>query len=91
MDTMQEWEVADLYKCLDYADYHTWEQTRLLLSCYVDHKKVKKLTDIMKFPWDNEISKTNDDKEISDEDISRLRMLAQKQLSKNILKNTNGK
>lgn len=92
MDRMQEWEVADLYGVIDYADYHTWEQTRLLLSCYVDHKKVKKLTDIMKFPWDKEISKSDDGKEISTEDISRLRMLAQKQLNKNkFITNTNGK
>lgn len=87
MDSMQEWEVAELYGAIEYADYHTWEQTRLLLSCHVDHKKVKKLTDIMKFPWDKEVTQTNNI-EISKQDISRLGMLAEK-LSQNkfIMKN----
>ena len=90
MDKMQEYEIADFYSVLDYTDYQIWEQTRLLLSCHVDHRKVKKLTDIMKFPWDKDYSKK--DIEISNEDVSRLRMLAQKQLDKNkIIEKTNGK
>ena len=92
MDKMQEYEIADFYSVLDYTDYQIWEQTRLLLSCHVDHKKVKKLTDIMKFPWDKDYSKQDKDIEISNEDVSRLRMLAQKQLDKNkIIEKTNGK
>lgn len=92
MDKMQEYEIADFYSVLDYTDYQIWEQTRLLLSCHVDHRKVKKLTDIMKFPWDKDYSKKDKDIEISNEDVLRLRMLAQKQLDKNkIIEKTNGK
>ena len=46
----------------------------------------------MKFPWDKDYSKQDKDIEISNEDVSRLRMLAQKQLDKNkIIEKTNGK
>ncbi len=86
MDSMPEWEVIEFYDVLNYADYCTWEQTRLLLSCYVDHKKVKKLSDIVKFPWDEEKTHNEEDKEISKEDIERLKNLSQ-QMSKNMINN----
>lgn len=83
MDSMAEWEVIEFYDVINYADYVTWEQTRLLLSCYVDHKKVKKLSDIMKFPWDNDRIEKSSDTNISNEDIERLKKMAQ-QISKNM-------
>lgn len=84
MDSMAEWEVIEFYDVIDYADYCTWEQTRLLLSCYVDHKKVKKLSDIIKFPWDSDKQKDEAEKEISKEDIERLKNLSQR-MSKNMI------
>ena len=84
MDSMAEWEVIEFYDVINYADYVTWEQTRLLLSCYVDHKKVKKLSDIIKFPWDDEKIHNEADKEITKEDIERLKNLSQR-MSKNMM------
>lgn len=84
MDSMTEWEVIEFYDVINYADYVTWEQTRLLLSCYVDHKKVKKLSDIIKFPWDDEKIHNEADKEITKEDIERLKNLSQR-MSKNMM------
>lgn len=75
MDVMQEWEAAEFYDVLNYADYSGWEQTRLVLSCYVDHKKVKKLSDIIRFPWDSD--NKNTDIEISNEQISRLKKMSE--------------
>lgn len=84
MDSMTEWEVMEFFDVINYADYATWEQTRLFLSCYVDHKKVKKLSDIIKFPWDDEKTHEETDKEISKEDIERLKKLSQR-MSKNMM------
>lgn len=80
MDIMQEWEMIEFTDVVEYAGYSSWEQTRLLISCWVNSKKVKKLSDILKFPWDSD---KNNDIEISNEDINRL-----KKLSQNYIKNT---
>ena len=66
MEKLQLWEVLELYNYLEYADSNAWEQTRLILSCWVDHKKVKKVQDIMKFPWDPLRERTQD--EMSEEE-----------------------
>lgn len=86
MDKMQVWELNEYYDVLNYADYATWEQTRYYLACHVDHKKVKNITDIMKFPWDNI---NTGDKEISNEQIHKLKTKAAAYL-KNINKTNNG-
>lgn len=86
MDDMQEWEVMELYDFIGYADYASWEQTRMLLSCYVDHKKIHKMSDIMKFPWDND-NKTDHDTEITNDEIGKLEKMAQNYL--NAMKNKN--
>lgn len=87
MDKMEEWEMLELNDVVEYSGYTSWEQTRLLLSCYVDSKKVHKLSDIIKFPWDKESSSTN--QEISNDDINRLRQLSQAYI-KNTLSKENG-
>lgn len=84
MDKMEEWELLEFFDVLDYSEYISWEQTRLLLSCHADRKKVKKLTDIIEFPWDNENGNIETQKRISNEDINRL-----KELSKVYIKTLN--
>lgn len=60
MDDMQMYEVFPLMTHLHLTFRQGWEQTRQLmfstLSPYL--KKGKKLTDIIKFPWDKEDKKT---------------------------------
>ena len=75
MDKLEEWEVLEFYDIIDYSEYASWEQTRLLMSMNVDHKKVKKLSDIIKFPWDEDYKK--DDIEISADDIKRLKQMSE--------------
>lgn len=75
MDKLEEWEVLEFYDIIDYSDFASWEQTRLLMSMNVDHKKVKKLSDIIKFPWDKDYNK--DDIEISADDIKRLKQMSE--------------
>lgn len=75
MDSMQEWEAAEFYDVLTYAGYRDWEQTRLLLSCHVDHRKVRKLTDIIRFPWDPD-GQTDSEREISNEQIEQLKKMS---------------
>lgn len=87
MDKMEEWEVIELYDVVNYSEYSSWEQTRLLLSCYVDHKKVKKMSDIMKFPWDPDyVEPDNDSIEISNEQIKKLKSMAA-EFAKNLSQN----
>lgn len=80
MDKMEEWETAELINNLSYADAHSWEQTRLLLSCYVDHKKVKDIKDIMHFPWDPLKERTQD--EMSEEEILAKKKRQREELRK---------
>lgn len=72
MDKMEEWEVVEFYNTLGYSGYFTYEQTRLLISTQVDHKKVHKLTDIMRFPWDAPDREAQYDK-LTDEQKKQIR------------------
>ena len=76
MDKMQDWEVAELYNVIPFCDYAVWESTRMLLSTQVDHKKVKKLTDIMKFAWDSNAG-TKNDTSMSNQDKARLKAMSE--------------
>lgn len=82
MDEMQEYEVHDVYNALKYADCPNWEMTRWLLYAIiqVNSKKKIKIEDVLSFPWDKNYTQL--DKEISSDDITRLRAK-----SKEILKN----
>lgn len=80
MDKMEEWEVMEFYDVVTYSDYSAWEQTRLILSCYADHKKVKKLSDIIEFPWDRDKNNRDTDKEISKAQIDKMKKMSQEYL-----------
>lgn len=73
MDKLEDWETIEIVNYIQYAYAPQWEMTRMILSCYADHKKVKKLTDIIEFPWDEGYVKKEVKKTISNEDIQRLR------------------
>ena len=71
MDELQDWEVYDIYSMLQYADSTSWEQTRWLMYviAQVNSRKQLKVTDILKFSWDDVQKKTR----ITDDEIQRLK------------------
>ena len=71
MDSLESWEVYDLYNMLQYADTTSWEQTRWLMYviAQVNSRKQLKVTDILNFSWDQ----TQKNITITDDDIKRLR------------------
>lgn len=84
MDSMQEWEIQELYKVLEYSSSEQWEMTRWLLYAIVqvNSKKKIKIEDILKFPWDKGYSEQIKlTKEISSNEIERLRKKSQEILS----------
>lgn len=85
MDTLQDWEIYDLYKMIQYADTNEWEMTRWLMYvvAQVNSRKKLDLNNILKFPWEKEESEDNTS--ISDDDIVKLKKLA-KDYVKNIIK-----
>lgn len=71
MDELQDWEVYDIYNMLQYADSASWEQTRWLMYviAQVNSRKQLKVTDILKFSWDDVQKNTR----ITDDEIQRLK------------------
>lgn len=86
MDEMEEYELYEIINNLRYLERNDWERTRLSMYSNVQMNTKKKLTpkDILSFPWENESEE--DSKEISKEDIERL-----KEKSKLISEKINGK
>ena len=85
MDSLQDWEIYDLYKMIQYADTNEWEMTRWLMYvvAQVNSRKKLDLNNILKFPWEKEESEDNTS--ISNDDIVKLKKLA-KDYVKNIIK-----
>jgi hypothetical protein len=73
MDNIQEWEIVELINTVQFSDAQQWEMTRLLLSCYVDKKKVKNITDIIQFPWDINYIEQEHNQEITNDDIDKMK------------------
>ena len=76
MDSMQPYEAAEFFRYISYVDMNGWEQTRLIISCWVDHSNVNKLSDIIKFPWDSDDNNKKEDKEVSKEEAKQLEDLS---------------
>lgn len=74
MDYQEEWELLEFYDILEYAEYIWWEQARFLFSSQVNTKKIKKLKDIVEFPWDKEATSEANTR-ISNDDINRLKKM----------------
>ena len=83
MDELQDLEVYDIYNMLQYADSASWEQTRWLMYviAQVNSRKQLKVTDILKFSWDDVQKNTR----ITDDEIQRLKEKADV-IGKKILK-----
>ena len=87
MDKIEEWEVIELLQMLNYADRNQWDQTRCIMYVLAQANSKKKLTmkDVMEFPWDKEYNSKS--KEITNEQIDKLRKMAE-QYKKTIIDKT---
>lgn len=81
MDKMEDWELFELYNVIQYSDRNSWEQTRMMLSCHTNPKKVHKLQDIITFPWEKETT-NNDYDNMTDEEKYEYRMKQRELLKK---------
>lgn len=88
MDNMEDWELLELFASLQYSDRNGWEQARNIMwvIAQTNSKKKLELQDIMKFSWEEH---SKDDIEISNDDVSRLKSMADNYM-KNIQNNNNG-
>lgn len=82
---MEFFEIRAIMKNRFYAYKESWEQARFVayLIAQVNSKKKLKLADIIEFPWEIDSKETEDNTEISKEDIDRLRKESS-ELQKNI-------
>ena len=78
MDKMQDWEIFEFFNNLQYSNSVDWEMTRWIMYSIVQSNSSKqlKVTDILKLPWDND--KSNNNIEISNNEITKLNALAYK-------------
>lgn len=83
---MQEYEIEPLVKNLELKSKQDWEQSRMVGYIIAQGNSTKKLkpSDIIKFSWDDKQEMFTGVKEISNEDVDRL-----KNKSQNFI--TNGK
>lgn len=81
LDKMEWYEINSLLKYRHYAVKESWEQSRLItyMIAQTNSKKHLKITDIIKFPWDDD----EDEKEctkITTDDVKRLNEMAKEYL-----------
>lgn len=72
LDKMEQYEIQPLINHLHYKHKESWEQTRMLGYIIAQSQSTKKLkiTDIMKFPWEE--SNQSNTMQLSNEDKERL-------------------
>lgn len=78
METMQEYEVPLLIQGIPQADRPQWEQCRLrtFATASMFSNNSLRLTDIIKFPWDEEDEQRDLPKEITQSEIDNLKQTA---------------
>lgn len=79
MDKMQEWELYEFTNVIEYDNFISWQQTRLLMYivAQVNSRKKLKLKDICTLPWEKELEEEEHNIEMSNEDRDRLRKMAE--------------
>lgn len=79
MDKMQEWELYEFTNVIEYDNFISWQQTRLLMYiiAQVNSRKKLKLKDICTLPWEMEMEEEEHNIEMSNEDRDRLRKMAE--------------
>lgn len=88
MDTMQEWEVFEYTNIIEYSNYISWNQTRLIMYiiAQANSRKKLKLKDICILPWENNKEKEEHNIEISNEDKNRLKNKVDQIIQSGVLK-----
>lgn len=79
MYKMEEWEVNDILDNIQYLDRNEWEQTKLnnFTIAQVNSRKPIDMDKFMKFAWDED-GKEEHDYEITNQEIERLKNIAQR-------------
>lgn len=76
------WEINNIIENIPYLDRNLWESQRIIayISAQAASKKRIEMRDIIKFKWDDNIleAAASGDIEISNEEIERLKKLAEK-------------
>lgn len=85
LDRMEMYEVKTVFKYQYYSVKDDWEQARLIayMTAAVNSSKKLEMTDIMKFPWEDDYKDTVSDRNITDNEIKRLKEKAQQFLNIN--------
>lgn len=85
LDRMEMYEVRTAFKYQYYSVKDDWEQARLIayMTAAVNSSKKLKMTDIMKFPWEDDCKDSISDRNITDNEIKRLKEKAQQFLNNN--------
>lgn len=83
LDEMQMYELQPLIDNIYLKNRESWEQTRLLGYIIAQGHSTQRITmtDILKFPWDENEKNDAENTDISNEDVERLRMEANKYLN----------
>lgn len=76
LDTMQEYEIEPMMKYIYKRNMQAWERTRMESYIIAQVNSRKKITpnDIVKFEWDKKDEMFTGIKEISNEDVERLKL-----------------
>lgn len=78
LDKCTLWEIDDYIDYIPYLDRNLWESARL--GAFIDAKShfkgISQYNDICEFKWETEQIEKVTDKEISNEDIARLKQIA---------------
>lgn len=88
---MEWYEIKAALKYSYYSFKDSWEQTRLIsyILCQINSKKKLKQEDIVKFYWQEEEEEKKEENRLSDEELERMKNLAEK-FEKQIKKKNNG-
>lgn len=76
LDSMQEYEIEPMMKYIYKRNMQAWERTRMESYIIAQVNSRKKITpnDIVKFEWDKKDEMFTGIKEISNEDVERLKL-----------------
>lgn len=76
---MEFFEIRALMKHQHFAHKDSWEQARLIayVVAQVNSKKKLKMSDIMDFPWENDLDSNITKEAVSNEHVANLRAKAE--------------
>lgn len=83
LDEIEWYEINSLFKYRHYTYKESWEQARLItyMTAQCNSRRHLQLTDIIRFPWE-ENEETEEQTKVTDDDVKRLKAMANDYLSK---------